>query len=199
MRKVHPFNPGSYTDIWDRPESHEVWAKLNDDTWKTKMKTASALGRPALEAVAEDLLATFRDQFDDDYPYKDRFKQMVGFMVRQVMEAEGFEWVRDNIPLPGVPFSRASRYRAKDADDLFIWRHSTNPRFVAVTLDRAGTKLPKKAKGSWTFWRLVDGTLPHRKMRLYLGAGVRDITGALKALKEEGAYTELTTRLLRVP
>ena len=38
------------------------------------MITASDLGRPALEAVPDDLLDEFGDQLAENYPQRDRFK-----------------------------------------------------------------------------------------------------------------------------
>lgn len=196
---IPPFNPRSYTDIAARPESIELWSFLNHPKSKTKMIAASDLGRPALEAVADDLLDEFGPQFAEDYSYRDRFKQMAGAMARQVMEAEGYVWVRDNVPLSGAPFSRASKYRRRDAVDFHVWRLSTDMRFIGVTLERSDQKLPRQQDGHWLYWKRVEGSLVEGKLHLRIAAGISDVSAALKALKEQGAYAISTQRMLQAP
>lgn len=196
---IPPFNPRSYTDISGRPESIQLWSFLNRENSKTKMMTASDLGRPALEAVAEDLLADFGDQFAENCPHRDRFKQMAGAMTRQVMEAAGYVWVRDNVPLSGAPFSRASKYRHRDAVEFHIWRLSTDMRFVGVTLEKSDQKLPRQQNGDWVYWKRVGGSMLEGKLHLSIAAGISDVSAALKALKEHGAYATSTQRMMRAP
>lgn len=196
---IPPFNPRTYTDISGRPESIRLWSFLNRENSKTKMMTASDLGRPALEAVAEDLLDEFGDQFAESYPHRDRFKQMAGAMTRQVMEAAGYVWVRDNVPLSGAPFSRASKYRHRDAVEFHIWRLSTNMRFVGVTLEKSNQKLTRQQNGDWVYWKRVGGSMLEGKLHLSIAAGISDVSAALKALKEHGAYATSTQRMMRAP
>lgn len=196
---IPAFNPRSYTDISARPESISLWEFLNRANSKTKMMTASDLGRPALEAVADDLLDEFGDQFIESYPHRDRFKQMAGAMTRQVMEASGYVWVRDNVPLSGAPFSRASKYRHRDAVEFYIWRLSTDMRFVGVTLEKSEQKLTRQLNGDWVYWKRVEGSLQEGKRHLSIAAGISDVSAALKALKENGAYAAPTQRMMRVP
>lgn len=194
-----PFKPGSFTDISDRVESIELWSFLNDPNSKTKMMTASDLGRPALEALADDLLDNFGDQFSEAYRYRNRFKQMAGAMTKQVMDAAGYVWLRDNVPLSGAPFSRASKYCHRDAVEFHIWRLSTNFRFVGVTLEKSKQKLPSQQEGDWVYWKRVDGRLLEKKLHLSIAAGISDVPAALNALKEHGAYAALTERMMRAP
>lgn len=196
---IPTFNPRSYTDISGRPESIKLWEFLNLKDSKTKMITASDLGRPALEAVADDLLDEFGEQFTEDYPYRDRFKQMAGAMTKQVMEASGYVWVRDNVPLSGAPFSRASKYRHSDAVEFHIWRLSTDMQFVGVTLEKSGQKLPRQQNGDWVYWKRVEGSLREGKLHLSIAAGISDVSAALKSLKDHGAYVTHTKRLMRAP
>ncbi|KIF82879.1 hypothetical protein [Noviherbaspirillum autotrophicum] len=194
---IPTFNPGSYTDISSHPASIRLWSFLNRDESKIKMKTASNLGRPALEAVADDLLAEFSEQFVENNPHRDRFKQMAGAMTRQVMESEGYFWVRDNVPLSGAPFSRASKYRHREAVEFHIWRLSTDIRFVGVTLEKSGKKLPRQQDGEWVYWKRVDGSLLEGKLHLSIAAGIADVSDALKGLKKHGAYATHTQRIMR--
>lgn len=191
------FTTGSYTDIAGHPASAKLWALLNSEQWKIKMKTASDLGRPALEAVSEELLIEFADQLKDDWPHRDRFKQMAGAMTRQVMEAEGYVFLRSNIPLSGAPFSRASKYRARDAFEFHIWRLSVDPRFVGITVEKNEYKLPSQDDGIWIFWKSVAGSLGDGKLHLSIAVGVTDVTAALSALRTNGVYVEKTSRIMR--
>lgn len=194
---IPPFIPGSYTDITAHPASTKLWVLLNSEQWKIKMKTASDLGRPALEAVAEDLLAEFPDQFAGEWPQRDRFKQMAGAMTKQVMEAEGYVFVRSNVPLSGAPFSRASKYRHRDSFEFHIWRLSTDARLVGITLEKSVLKLPSQQSGDWVYWKSVEGSQGEGKLHLSVAVGISDVTAALTALREHGAYVEKTRRSTR--
>lgn len=193
---IPPFNPGSYTDVAGLPESSRLWTFLNEEQSKTKMKAASDLGRPALEVLDNELLDKFGDQFQDSYPYRDRFKQMAGAMTRQVMESEGYRWVRDNVPLFGGTFSRASKYERQDAFEFHIWRLSTNVRFVGVTLEKSKEKLPPQPDGDWVYWKRIEG-VGQGKLHLSIAIGISDVPAALQALKENGAYATQTQRMMR--
>lgn len=193
------FNPGSYTDIASHPASSRLWTLLNSGAWKIKMKTASDLGRPALEAVSEDILAEFPEQFSGDWPQLDRFKQMAGAMTKQVMEAEGYVFVRNNVPISGAPFSRASKYRSRDAFEFHVWRLSTDVRLVGITLEKSAVKLPAQPDGEWIYWKSVEGTRGEGKLHLCIAVGISDVNAALVALRDHGTYVEKTVRMMRVP
>jgi hypothetical protein len=194
---VPSFQPRSYTDISSKQESIDLWRYLNKPESKIKMATASDLGRPALEALASELLDAFPHCFTDTYPNLNRFKQMAGAMTKQVMDALGYEWERDNIPLSGAPFSRASRYRSRGTVSFHIWRLSTDMKFVGVTLERSASCLPRQPKGEWVYWKLVEGSMQDTKLHLSIAAGISDVPAALQALREKGAYFTSTQRLLR--
>jgi hypothetical protein len=163
------------------------------------MKTASDLGRPALEAVSEDILAEFPEQFSGDWPQLDRFKQMAGAMTKQVMEAEGYVFVRSNVPMSGAPFSRASKYRSRDAFEFYVWRHSTDLRLVGITVEKSAVKLPTQPNGDWIYWKSVEGTRGEGKLHLCIAVGISNATAALAELRDHGAYVEKTVRMMRVP
>lgn len=194
---IPKFNAGSFTDICDRPEGRKLWRFLNSQDHKLRMKVASDLGRPALEAVSSLLLASFPDVFDGSYPHVNRFKQMAGAMTRQVMESEGYSYVRDNVPLDGAPFSRAAKYRDGNTVDFHVWRASSNTRNVGVTLERSADKLPKVDDGVWVYWKAVTGSMSDNALHLSVAVGIKDVTTAIAALKAEGAYATVVERLLR--
>lgn len=194
---IPKFNAGSFTDICDSDKGRRLWVFLNSHDNKLRMKVASDLGRPALEAVSSLLLASFPDVFGDSYPHVNRFKQMAGAMTRQVMESEGYSYVRDNVPLDGAPFSRAAKYRDGNTVVFHVWRASTNSRNVGVTLERSSDKLPNVIDGEWVYWKAVTGSMSENALHLSVAVGIKNLKGAIAALKAEGAYATVTERLLR--
>ncbi|CAB3937270.1 hypothetical protein [Achromobacter insolitus] len=194
---IPKFNTGSLSDICDSDKGRRLWVFLNSHDNKLRMKVASDLGRPALEAVSSLLLASFPDVFGDSYPHVNRFKQMAGAMTRQVMESEGYSDVRDNVPLDGAPFSRAAKYRDGNTVDFHVWRASTNSRNVGVTLQKSANKLPKLIDGEWLYWKAVTGSMSDHALHLSVAVGIKDVNEAIASLKTNGAYAADTDRLLR--
>lgn len=71
------------------------------------METATYLGRPAVEAIQRQLLKNFPDVIR-----KDRWKQMTGRMVRQIMEYRRHPLEQTGVRLKRNDlFSSAARYR----------------------------------------------------------------------------------------
>ena len=100
------FNAGSFTDISNSETAKELWEFLNSHDALLILETATYLKRPALEGLQPQLLAKF-----DDGIRADRWKQMMGRMVRQIMYSRGYRLDR-----PGVRtrvndlFTSAARY-----------------------------------------------------------------------------------------
>jgi hypothetical protein len=70
------------------------------------MEAASFLKRPAVEPLASDLLKEFSSEI-----LQDPYKQMIGHMVRQIMEANGHILVRRDVRIFGnVVFSTGACY-----------------------------------------------------------------------------------------
>jgi hypothetical protein len=85
-----------------------VWALIETEEMLTRMTTATDLERPAVEALARPLL----DELDPTVLGSPRVRQMIGDMVRELLEHYGFEIERQNVRItrPG-PFSTAALYR----------------------------------------------------------------------------------------
>ncbi len=100
------FDPGTYSDLADTPDGRRLWEFLQgSDIW-IRLETATYLGRPALEAIQPQLLHEFPDVIRED-----RWKQMVGRMVRQVMEFRGYQLDQTGVRLKrNELFLSASRY-----------------------------------------------------------------------------------------
>lgn len=97
---IGPF--GDVAGVW----GNMLWEFLNEPENVRLMTSASNKGRPAAEAIAGHLFARFEDNVR-----KNRVKQLTGFMIRQVMERNGYRhsaYGRKTYPNP--VFSKASLY-----------------------------------------------------------------------------------------
>lgn len=83
-----------------------VWEILDTEEMLTRMTTATELERPVVEALARPLV----DALDPAILDSPRVRQMIGDMVRELLERYGFEIKRQNVRItrPG-PFSTADR------------------------------------------------------------------------------------------
>ena len=114
-----------------------IWAFLTRPDNVARLETASELGKPAVEGIEEQLLAEFREEV-----LADRVKQMVGHMVRQILEQR--DWVLDqtDVKVQSVPFSKAARYRRPDWFTFHAFRNTSDPRDVAITDRRQNRAAP---------------------------------------------------------
>ena len=100
------YNPGPFASLFARAPSPDIWAFLNSERTIGKMEAASFLTRPAVEPLASDLLEEFSSEI-----LQDPYKQMIGHMVRQIMEAHGHIIVRRDVRIFGnVVFSTGACY-----------------------------------------------------------------------------------------
>lgn len=95
------------------PYSHwgtELTLFLCNEVNLARAETASELGRPAAQVLAQPLLDHFGDAARDL-----NFRQLVGHMLRHLMEARGWVLDQTEVRIPnGVLFTRAARYRRAD-------------------------------------------------------------------------------------
>jgi len=71
-----------------------------------RMETATELRRPAVEGLSRVLLENFEREIK-----KDRLKQFIGYIVRQIMEDIGYRVDVQNVAIrTGNLFSKATRY-----------------------------------------------------------------------------------------
>ena len=103
------YNPEKFASLYASPLGQRLWAFLTRPENVARLETASELSKPAVEGIEEQLLAEFREDV-----LANRVKQMVGHMVRQIMEQR--DWVLDqtDVKVQSVPFSKATRYRRPD-------------------------------------------------------------------------------------
>jgi len=101
------FNAGSFSDVADTLLGKELWRFLTTQEAILMMKTATYLSKPALEPLQPTLLEQFGEEVKSD-----RIKQMLGKMVRQIMEAQGYALDQTGVRLKqNLLFLSAARYK----------------------------------------------------------------------------------------
>jgi len=101
------FDAGTFRELAGSALGRGLWAFLNEHDSLVRMETATYLERPAVEPLSPGLLKRFGDDVRQD-----RVKQMIGRMVRQILEGRGYRIDRQNvrIPAPENMFASGTRY-----------------------------------------------------------------------------------------
>jgi hypothetical protein len=107
---------GKFSDIALSESAKVIWKYLNERETIIRLETASDLKRPALEAIARHLLNDL-SRYEKEIR-SDRYKQMIGHMVRQVMENNGYSIDQIGVRIPkdrgtekDYLFTNAARYK----------------------------------------------------------------------------------------
>ena len=104
---MHTFLAGSFSDLADTEMGKTLWEFLNSREALACFETTTFLKRPALEGFQPQLLAEFGGEIK-----LDRWKQVAGRMVRQIMEQRGYVLDQTGVRIrSGDLFTSASRYR----------------------------------------------------------------------------------------
>lgn len=103
------FDAGTFRELARTRLGEGLWAFLNEHDNLIRMETATYLERPAVEPLSPGLVERFGDE-----ARQDRVKQMIGRMVRQILEGRGYRIDRQNvrIPAPTNIFASGTRYTA---------------------------------------------------------------------------------------
>ena len=172
------YNPGTFAAPFDTDVGRGIWAFLTEESTVLRMRTASDLSRPAVEAIEEGLLEHFAES-----TLEDRTRQMIGHMVRQIMERHGYVIAQQNVKVTsGGPFSRATRYRRPDALLYHAHRSETVRESMALTLDRSGSALPKE-EGGWVYVQSFRGAVRGRFL-----VGLPDESKARHDIESQGYH-----------
>lgn len=101
------YQPARFSSTFEQRNGTEIWSFLNRDENIVRMETATYLERPAAEALSPHLLSEFGPAIKED-----RLKQMVGHMIRQVLEHRGYRVDRNNVRINRDDniFASATRY-----------------------------------------------------------------------------------------
>ena len=180
------FDAGPFEKQYRSPEGQKLWKVLNSADVVARMETASDLGRPALAPVEDILLDSLGAVIMGD-----RFKQMAGRMVKQILERRGFEHEAYGIRLNSIPFYKASRYRRRNRAGLYLFRNSSDFRDICLADTRKGEKLPAPGKGRWMYVNYIASPL-----KSSIGYGV-DLKKAISTVKEQGYLRHRIPRITK--
>ena len=111
---MYTFNPGSFGDVFDTDLGRGLWDCLTRESTIERMEDASDRGRPAVEPLQELLLERFGQAVAEG-----RVKQMIGRMIRQVLERPGSDYVlaSDAIAVKEkILVTRGARYKRRIPD-----------------------------------------------------------------------------------
>jgi hypothetical protein len=179
------YNPEKFASLYNSEIGQRLWAFLIRPEMTARLETASELGKPAVEGIEEQLLQEFREEV-----LADRVKQMIGHMVRQILERR--DWVLDqgDVKVQSVPFIKASRYRRPDWFTFHAFRNTSDPRDVAITDRRQNPMLPAGAR--WTYYATFASPL-----KASVAFGVNDLGQLALDVRSEGYKRIRVERMLR--
>lgn len=118
-RDYPEFKTKTFTDLYETPQAKKIWSFLNSPFALIRMQAVSDVNKPALLGIEAYLIESYDVPeritiTENDKIQFDRFKQMLGAMVRQVMEANGYRLQSNNVKVPSSRlFYSASMYCKK--------------------------------------------------------------------------------------
>ena len=179
------YSPDKFASLYQSPLGQRIWTFLTRLENVARLETASQLSKPAVEGIEEPLLDEFREEV-----LADRVKQMVGHMVRQIMEQR--DWVLDqtDVKVASVPFSKAARYRRPDWITFHAFRNSKDALDVVITDRRQNPVLPADAR--WSYFATFASPL-----KAAVAFGIRDIRQLRQHVHANGYQRVRVERMLR--
>lgn len=179
------YNPEKFATLYKSDLGQRIWSFLIQPEIVARLETASDLGKPAVEGIEEQLLQEFGDEV-----LADRTKQMVGHIVRQIMEQR--DWVLDqsDVKLQSVPFIKATRYRRPNWSTFHAFRNADDPRDVAITDRRQSPPLPGDT--TWNYYVTFASPL-----KAAIAFGITDFRRLGEAVRAEGYVRLRVERMLR--
>ena len=99
------YRTDKFEALYHGQNGQQLWDFLREHDSLLRMESATYLGRPAVEALSRDFKRSF-----PSLAAQHRGRQMMGHMVRQVMEADGYRLMRSNVKIktPDSIFRRGS-------------------------------------------------------------------------------------------
>lgn len=115
------FNSKQFPDIYPGDKGLTIWNFLNERDTVVRMQAVSDVGKPALLAIERSLILDFgiiekenQKQISSEEKSKnDNLKRMIGSMVKQVLEQNGYVWVKSSKVTNSKLFSTAALYVEK--------------------------------------------------------------------------------------
>lgn len=78
-------------------------------------------------------------------------EQMIGHMVKQIMDAAGYEIDQQKVKMESIPFYAGTRYKRRDDRTYHVWHKGSDARSCALTPDKLGSKLPPLTDDRWIY------------------------------------------------
>lgn len=179
------YNPEKFTSLYESEIGQRLWAFLSRSETIARLETASELGKPAVEGIEEQLLDEFREEV-----LADRVKQMIGHMVRQILQQRNWVLDQGDVKVQSVPFIKASRYRRPGWFTFHAFRNSGDPRDVAITDRRQNPVLPADAR--WIYYATFASPL-----KASVAFGVNDLGQLASDVRSKGYKRIRVERMLR--
>ena len=154
-----PFNPSSFDErIHKSDVGQELWNFLKENV--EELKRASDGGRPAVERINRDLAEKFSQKIEREASgTRDQFNRMIGRMVRQILEAVGYEYERRSKQV----ILDDAHEEVKEVEEQFrsgfltngerynkvvdIWSQ-TNDDVASAMMDKLGSEVVRDADGN---------------------------------------------------
>lgn len=183
---MYTYRPEKFTSLYESDLGQRIWAFLTRPENVARLETASELGKPAVEGIEEQLLEAFREDV-----LADRVKQMVGHMVRQILEQR--DWVLDqsDVKVQSVPFIKAARYRRSDWFTFHAFRNTSDPRDVVITDRRQNALLPAGVR--WIYYASFASPL-----KAAVAFGIPDMRQLRQEVHSHGYQRVHVERMLRL-
>ena len=179
------YNPEKFASLYASKIGRQLWAFLTLPENVARLETASELSKPAVEGIEEQLLEAFREGV-----LADRVKQMIGHMVRQILEQRGWVLDQGDVKVQSVPFIKATRYRRPDWFIFHAFHNRSDPRDIAITDLRRNAPLPTDAR--WTYYATFASPI-----KAAVAFGVRDIEQLRQQVHTNGYQRVRVERMLR--
>jgi len=179
------YNPEKFASLFQTDIGQRLWSFLLRPETIARLETASELAKPAVEGIEEQLLEEFGEAI-----LADRVKQMVGHMVRQVMEHRGWNLDQSDVKVQSVPFIKAARYRRPDWSTFHAFRNAADPRDVVITDRRQNAALPEGIR--WVYYATFASPL-----KAAIAFGVTDFRQLRGTVRSAGYHRLRVERMLR--
>lgn len=132
------YDPANFKEMGEGIIGQALWNWLRRADNVVRMEAASYLERAAVEPLGPVLLQEFGEDVAED-----RIKQMIGHMVRQVLEALGYELVQKGMTVSKGMFSTGARYQQAD---------EKRDRSMRITKEQREAWLARTAATPFNIW-----------------------------------------------
>lgn len=133
------YEPQNFRDVAEAEHGKRLWDWLRSHDNIIRMETASYLGRSAIEPLGPFLVRDFGAEIAEY-----RLKQAIGHMVRQIMEAIGYEHVQHTMRISSQGlFTTGSRYQLPT---------EKRDRSMKITREQRLAWLEKTAESPFNLW-----------------------------------------------